>query len=40
MNFIGRQQEKNILYPENCIDESLISDDSVCLQIKFMLLFK
>ena len=33
MNFIGRQQEKNILYPENCIDESLISDDSVCLQI-------
>jgi len=31
--FVGCQQEKNILSPENCIDESLISDDSVCYEI-------
>jgi len=31
--FIGCQQEKNILSPENCIDESLISDDGSCYQI-------
>jgi hypothetical protein len=31
--FFGCQQEKNILSPENCIDESLISGDSVCYQI-------
>ena len=33
LSFTGCQQEKNILSSENCIDESLISDDTICIEI-------
>lgn len=31
--FIGCQHKNNMLIPESCIDESLISDDSICYEI-------